>query len=553
MISSRGRWMTAFLGIAVGLAGATPRAEAQRLGSWGWPRAKADPAVRRAQAPAATGPGGAPSGSDNDLSQPRANRPGGGGAPPDVEIPGNGPGSGVSTGNGPGAQPENAPETAGPGSGVGAGNAGADNDLSLPRAERPGGGGEPTDAAAAADAAKEDDTKLLMKLLNVPDEFPFRVYGWIQNSYTGNTNGRPASGINFGVNPNNLANRWMGNQYYLIAERVLKQDDTFNFGFRFDNLFGNDAQFNHSNGVFDRTYKLNSFRQYDPAQYYVEAHLPIVTEGGIDIKVGRFYTLAGYEVVPATGRPLLSVPYMFNYGQPFTHHGVLTTWHYNKNINIYNAAINGWDRQFNGKYTWGYMGGFSYTTDDNKTSFTSIFIEGPNQFPTFLSTARNPIYPTGVVIPPAQFQGKPNPGYNSNDRFLITNVLTHKWSDKLTQVLENDIAWETNVPFAADLGRSGDFNRQNAQWYGFGNWFLYSFNEKLTGVWRSEIFRDNNGVRTGFSANYSEFTLGLIYKPKSYIWVRPEARYDFANGARPYNDGTRTSQLTLGLDVILLF
>ena len=96
----------------------------------------------------------------------------------------------------------------------------------------------------------------------------------------------------------------------------------------------------------------------------------------------------------------------------------------------------------------------------------------------------------------------------------------------------------------------------NAEWYSFGNWFLYKItkdSDKLTGVWRSEIFRDNNGVRTGIATNYSEFTLGLIYKPKPYLWVRPEARYDFARSGHPYSDGTRNSQFTLGFDVILLF
>ena len=386
----RGRRLTACLGLLLTMAlGAVSPAQAQQpSGSIGsLPPLGLDPSVRRVQAPGATGPAGAPAGSENDLSQPRANRPIGG-EPAAATTP---------NATGP------APETAGPDAGVGAGNNGADNDLSLPRAENPGGGGEPTDAAADADAAKADGTKLLMKLLGAKEDAPIKLYGWIQNSYTGNTNGRPPSGINFGVNPNNLANRWMGNQYYLIFEKALKLDDSFNIGYRFDNLFGNDAQFNHSNGILDNAFQINSFRQYDPAQYYVEAHLPIVTEGGIDVKFGRFYTLAGYEVVPATGRPLLSVPYMFNYGQPFTHSGLITTWHYNKNINIYNGAINGWDRQFNQKYTWGYIGGFSYTSDSNKTSFTSIFIEGPNQFPTFLA-ARRKILST----PPAPCRHRPS-------------------------------------------------------------------------------------------------------------------------------------------------
>ena len=34
-------------------------------------------------------------------------------------------------------------------------------------------------------------------------------------------------------------------------------------------------------------------------------------------------------------------------------------------------------------------------------------------------------------------------------------------------------------------------------------------------------------ARTGTAANYAEFTLGAIYKPKPYLWIRPEARYDW--------------------------
>ncbi len=447
-------------------------------------------------------------------------------------------------GEAPAAQPNTPNPTPGPA---------ADNDLSLPRAERPGGGGEPTDAAAA-EPAKADETKLLMKLLKIKEDSPVKVYGWLQNSFTGNTNGRPKSDANFGVNPNNLANTWMGNQYYLIFEKTLRQNDKVNFGFRFDNLFGNDAQFNHAHGIFDRAFKLNYFSQYDPAQYYGEVHLPWFTEGGLDIKGGRFYTLAGYEVVPATGRPLLSVPYMFNFGQPFTHSGMLTTLHLTKNINIYNGAINGWDRQFDKRYTWSYIGGFSANSKSVKTSLATTFIGGPDQFPTYLPLRQNPIYPTGSIPPPPQLAGKTNPGYHSNDRFLFTTVLSHKWTEKFTQVLETDQAWETNVPFAQSISKRGNpLAGHNAQWYSFGNWFLYQFSEKLTGVWRSEIFRDNNGVRTGTAADYNEFTLGAIYKPKPYIWVRPEARYDFTNGPKVYNDNTRNSQFTLGFDVILLF
>ena len=67
-----------------------------------------------------------------------------------------------------------------------------------------------------------DSRGLLMRALSFPDDPPFKVRGWIENSFTGNANGR-GNGVNFGVNPNYKADQWMGNQYYLIFERPLKQ------------------------------------------------------------------------------------------------------------------------------------------------------------------------------------------------------------------------------------------------------------------------------------------------------------------------------------------
>src|SRR5262249_40294476 len=155
---------------------------------------------------------------------------------------------------------------------------------------------------------------------------------------------------------------------------------------------------------------------YDTAQMFVETHLPILTENGFDVKFGRWYTLAGYEQVPAIARPLLSVPYMFNYGQPFTHFGALTTWHVTERLNLYNGTINGWDRWINEHYKWGYIGGFNWTSENEKTNVAFTCVWGPNQFPAFLP-ANQPIFPTGYVNIPS-LAGLPNPGYKRNDRTL---------------------------------------------------------------------------------------------------------------------------------------
>jgi hypothetical protein len=230
-----------------------------------------------------------------------------------------------------------------------------------------------------------------------------------------------------------------------------------------------------------------------------------------------------------------------------------STWHVTDRLNVYNCAINGWDRWIDQNYKWGYMGGFSWSSkatvgDAPKFNWTTILVWGPNQFPRYLP-ANTPIVPTGATPTPF-LASRRNLGYGSNNRTLFTTVLSYKWSEKLTQVIETDQAIEKNIP---GLGAGG--TPHDAEWYSFGNWFLYDFcgNGKLTGVWRSEIFRDNNGARTGFATNFSEMTLGLIAKPLDYLWIRPEARYDWARSGHPYNGGASSSQFTLGLDVILLY
>ena len=435
-------------------------------------------------------------------------------------------------------------------------------DLSLPKSEREGGGGEPTEVTAAADEATaggpaaKDPTKLLMNWLG-REEKPVKVYGWLQNSYTYNANGRAISGQNFGVTPNNLANSWQGNQYYLIFEKPLKQEDKVNFGFRIDSLFGNDWAFNHSHGIFDTAFKNNHFAGYDPAQFYAEVHLPILTKGGMDIKGGRFYTILGYEVVPATGRPLLSVPYMFNYGQPFTHIGVLSTLHLTDRINVYNGAVNGADHGIIENLKYNYLGGITWTSKDAKWNLAISTIAGPQEYPRFLPS-NTYIQPTGVPATPPQFSGRTNPYYSGNDRSTTTSVLSYKWADTFTQVIETDESFEANVPFSTKITAANPLGRHNAQWQSFGNWFLWQFwkqddRDIMTAVWRSEVFRDNNGVRTGFADNFYEMTLGVIIKPKPYLWIRPEARYDWAQFTHPYADGTRNSQFTAAVDVILLY
>jgi hypothetical protein len=386
----------------------------------------------------------------------------------------------------------------------------------------------------------------LDRLLVVPPDAPYTFYGWVQNSFTGNTTGTPRDRDNFSVFPNRRANGWQGNQYYLVFEKPVTDEDRFDLGFRFDGFMGHDWEFSKSYGLFDRAFEPGQFTGIDLPQLYGQVHLPILTDGGVDIKGGRFYSPAGYESVMAMQRPLLSVANAFNF-TPFTFFGVMSTIHASDRLDLYLGTVNGWDRWINQNDRWNYLVGFDWEFDEGgKTTLHTVLFTGPNQLPRF-APADSPFLPTGVVTSP-ELEGRVNPSYADHYRTYMSNVLTRKWSDKLTQASDVFFVVEPNVP---GLGRGG--RPRDSAWYGFANWFLYEFDPKLTGVWRAEIFRDEAGAAIGVADAFYEMTLGLIVKPKPWLWIRPEARYDWAQFKEPYHDGTRGSLFTLAFDVIVLY
>lgn len=414
----------------------------------------------------------------------------------------------------------------------------------------PGGpsqAGAATDAPTIAQAAqvKPDETNRLARALNLVDA-PVKVYGWVQASFTGNTDGTPKNRSNFGVFPNRLANQFQLNQTYLALEKPLRQDDSVNFGYRFDTLFGNDWQFTKSYGLFDRAFHNNQLAGVDLPQMFAEVHLPVLTKNGLDIKGGRFYSPAGFENVQPIKRPLLSVPYLFNF-TPFTLFGMMATLHLSERVNLYGGTYNGWDRWIDRRYHYSYIGGLNATTRDGRTNLVSFVLVGPDQLPSF-APANSPFLPTGVVTSPF-LQGRRNPEYPSSVRTYNSNVLTHTWSDKFSEALEVFFVHEPNVP---GLGKGGGVARESA-WYGASHWYLYQMTPKVQGVYRAEIFRDQNGGATGVADTYYEMTVGAVYKPKPWYWIRPEVRYDWAQFKKPFEDGTRGSQLTLAIDVIIQF
>ena len=107
------------------------------------------------------------------------------------------------------------------------------------------------------------------------------------------------------------------------------------------------------------------------------------------------------------------------------------------------------------------------------------------------------------------------------------------------------------IPGLGSGGRDG--LPASDQWYAIGNWFLLELAEPASLVLRAEWFRNVAGSRTGFPGDFCEVTLGAVLKPSRRLWARPEIRYDWARPGRPYDGATSGHQLTIGLDVVLIF
>src|SRR5207253_8945702 len=70
-------------------------------------------------------------------------------------------------------------------------------------------------------------------------------------------------------------------------------------------------------------------------------HLPLLTEGGIDVKLGKFVTLEGAETIDPRANPFYSHSYIFNFGIPFNHTGALFTLHASKSLDLMAGVTRG--------------------------------------------------------------------------------------------------------------------------------------------------------------------------------------------------------------------
>jgi hypothetical protein len=368
----------------------------------------------------------------------------------------------------------------------------------------------------------------------------FNISGWVAAGMTVNPDS-PNDNQNFGRLFDDRANEPLLNQVVINFERALApQPNEFDWGFKLQGMVGSDARFIHSLGLFDRT--AHEILQPDLVEAYLNLHFAVVTEGGLDLKLGKFVTLEGAETIDPRTNIFYSHTYLFNFGIPLNHTGALATWHATSHLDLY----------------FGLTRGVNTSIEDNNGSLAFHGGIGLNLFDGKLTALAT----THI--------GPETPNNNHDNRYVSDITITAKPTKNFTLITDLNYIYDE----AAD-----------ASGYGIAQYVVYTINDIFSVALRGEIWRDADGFyvasfaenddavdvlrggsvtldqRTvgGGRTTYGSVTLGLnikptVSKPMASLVIRPEVRYDRAlNGTRPFNDSSDRDQFTIGCDFIVGF
>ncbi len=375
--------------------------------------------------------------------------------------------------------------------------------------------------------------------------------GWIDGGFMGN----PQNPTNHFNGPVTFTDRDDGqlNQFYGVLQRTpadMSKNCGLFIGGDIDFFWGSDYFFTTAAGLdgtkignVPRWYS-QSDRQYGYAmpQAYVETDYD-----DLKIKWGHFYTIIGYEVVPAVGNFFYTHSYTMQYGEPFTHTGMLASRNIDDNWSWSAGVVAGWN-DFDLEDGAQFMGGITYADKDYGSLSFSI-----------ISGNESDINVPGV-------------GPESN-RTMYSLVWSRNLTSRWTYVLQHDLGVQQNTEgFNA-------VDSKRADWYGVNQYLFYKINCCWTFGWRFEWFDDpqgyvvtglrpgNTDARFRFPGSFYETSVGLDYKPNGNVTFRGELRYDWYDGQggftspavpgappnQPYNDNLDKNQLLLGVDMIVQF
>lgn len=343
------------------------------------------------------------------------------------------------------------------------------------------------------------------------------TFAWVEGGYTGAST-RPGL---LSVQPrlNRFGDEFLLNEIGLVLDKPLRQDE-FNLGFFVRYYAGANAATGQPLGGIGDTITNQRFSQ-DFRDLYLSAHLPILTEYGMNFKIGRMNSIIGYNGYLAPYRPFYSNDYQFFYAQDGAFTGFLADLRISDRLDIWSGMTLGANTFFTlrSQNSYCYIGQINYwLTDAKRTRLTGSVYAGPD----------------------AIFAA---PGLNGDFVTMVELRIQQNWSERFTQVVQCNMGWDADTPVGT------------GRFYGVYTQGMFHLTPTIDVNARGEWFDDSQGTRTGFDTNYSEVTLGLNWHPNRVVELRPEIRGDFAGAPAfgPDGQGGNFSQLTGGISFLVKF
>ena len=355
----------------------------------------------------------------------------------------------------------------------------------------------------------------------------FQLSGWFEAGVTANewnTDSRYNGPVGF-----NDRRDFQVNQLYAVLERKAESHKgALGFGARIDVMFGTDYVYNQMTGW--ETHSNNDNRWNNRSHYGLVTPQAYgeITSDRLSFKLGRFYSIMGYENPQATSNFFYSHAYTRLYAEPFAHTGGLFTYDHSSQWTLFGGMVNGWDRFDADSDGLAFLGGGTYTPDHSAYSITGTVISG----------------------------SEPNGSGAQTPRTAYSLVFDWQLDDTWEYVAQHDLGWQE------DIGPSSS----EAKWYGINQYLYYTHNDCWKFGARFEWFRDESGIRVhgvrgtnpyagGSSGDFFGLTGGANWTPTENVVIRPELRWDMFDGvgALPFNDGVSDSQITAAIDFVLSF
>jgi len=402
--------------------------------------------------------------------------------------------------------------------------------------------------------------------IGVPTDPGFRVYGWIDPGIELST----SKHSNYPLTYDDVPNALQMDQFVLRFERQpdTVQTDHFDWGFRFTSLYGVDYRWTTQQGVLSNQLLLrNQTNGYDPVEGYGILYFPHWGKGTY-VEIGRYISPPDIEAQLAPENFLYTHSLMFDFDS-YTQTGILVQTKLSNYWTIEYAIDAGediapWDGSAH--IPTGLLIA-RYVSHSNRNSV----LFGINSMSLGSRNGQNfTTYEKGFYVNPVT--GARQPYIWGHDNLQQSNLTwTHVFNPGFQNQIEFYYLYQYNAYVGGTInnynvatggpvylgagGGPGAFLPGLSDATGVVDYLEYKFSPKDFVSFRTDYINDPRGERSGFATAYGSLTLGVTHRFSNIFMIRPEIRAEkaFRPGITPYDNGTKASQTTFGLDGILNF